>query len=284
MGVDESDPEDVFDSLANETRVAILEALAGAYADSPDDPWIEYADLQERAGVRDNGNFNYHLRQLDGFVEKQPAGYTLTRGGLELLSAVQSGRFESDWTWGPVDAPGDCPFCERSVELRYEDGVLWLTCGDDDHAMGLWASPALLVSQPDADLVDHVAFLGSQWSARIRRGICSECQGRVEGRVEFGGAGVDHYHYAADCRHCGTPHGIPLALYLLGHPRVWAFYREAGVDARTTPFWTLEGARPGEATVRSEEPLRLGVELETDGRRLPLEVSRDGTVEEVDGE
>lgn len=284
MGVDESDPEDVFDSLANETRVAILEALADAHADSPDDPWIEYGDLQEQAGVRDNGNFNYHLRQLDAFVEKRPAGYTLTRGGLELLSAVWSGRFDADWTWGPVDAPGDCPFCERSVELRYEDGVLWLTCGDDDHAMGLWASPALLVSQPEADLVDHLAFLGSQWSARIRRGICSECQGRVEGRIEFGGAGVDHYHYAADCRHCGTPHGIPLALYLLGHPRVWAFYREGGVDARTTPFWTLEGARPGQATVRSEDPLRLGVELVDEDRRLTLEVSRDGTVVDVDGQ
>jgi len=282
MGVDPPDTADLFESLANETRVTILQALADAYGDSPADPWVEYSDLKERVGIRDNGNFDYHLRQLEGFVETRPAGYTLTPSGIELLSAARAGRFDADWTWGPVDAPGDCPFCDRAVELRYEEGVLWLTCGDDDHAMGLWASPALLVSRADDAVIDAVAFLGTQWAARTRRGICSECQGRVDGEIGLGGSGVDHYHYHAVCDHCGAPQGIPLSLYLLGHPVVWAAFRDDPVDVRTTPFWTLACNTPDEVSVRSEDPLRLRVDVELGGRRLPLAVSRDGSVSEAD--
>jgi hypothetical protein len=282
MGVEESDPTKIFDSLTNSTRVDILEALASAYGDSPTEPWVEYSDLQKMVGVRDNGNFNYHLRQLDGFLEKEPAGYTLTRSGIELLSAVQAGLFDADWTWGPVDAPGDCLFCERSVELHYEDGVLWLTCGDDEHSMGLWASPALLVSQPEDDIVEKVAFLGNQWGAMTRRGICSDCQGQVEGQLEYGGAQPDHYHYHARCQHCRAQHAIPLGLYLSSHPTVWDFYDDHGVDVRTTPFWTLDFATPGNETVLSEDPLRLRVDLTQDGERLSLDVAEDGSVVSTD--
>jgi hypothetical protein len=282
MGVDEPDPTEIFDSLTNSTRVDILEALASAYNDSPTDPWVEYSELQAMADVRDNGNFNYHLRELDGFVEKEPAGYTLTRSGMELLSAVRAGIFDADWTWGPVDAPGECPFCERSVELHYEDGVLWLTCGIDDHSMGLWASPALLDSQSDDDVIGKIAFLGNQWAARSRRGICSECQGRVDGEIEYGGSQPDHYHYHAVCDHCGSHHAIPLGLYLVSHPTVWEFYHQHGVDIRTTPFWTLDFATPGSETVLSDDPLRLCVDVTCDDEIHRLEVTRDGSIVATD--
>lgn len=278
MGFEEPDPTEIFDSLTNSTRVAILEELASAYSDSPTDPWVEYSDLQEMVGIRDNGNFNYHLRELDGFIEKAPAGYTLTRSGLELLSAVQGGVFDADWTWGPVDAPGECLFCDDPVELHYKDGVLWLTCGNEEHSMGLWASPALLVSQPEETLIEQIAFLGKQWGAMTRRGICSECQGRVEGRLEYGGSQPDHYHYHATCLHCGSQHGIPLGLYLISHPLVWDFYDEHGVDVRMTPFWTLDFATPGSESVVSTDPLRLQVEITYGENRLLVNVSQDGSL------
>lgn len=281
MGVDELDPTEIFDSLTNSTRVDILEALAEAYRKSPTEPWVDYSDLQEMAGVRDNGNFNYHLRELDGFVEKEPAGYTLTRSGIELLSAVQSGIFDDDWTWGPTDAPGDCLFCDRGVELHYRDGVLWLSCGVEDHSMGLWASPALLDSHPDEAVVDKISFLGTQWAAKTRRGICSECQARMEGEIEYGGRQPDHYHYHANCRNCGSQHAIPLGLYLCGHPVVWEFYDDHGIDIRTTPFWTVDFAQPGSADVRSTDPLRLGIEITHDGESLHLVISSDGSVDRL---
>lgn len=282
MSVEQSDPTEIFDSLTNPTRVDILQALASAYSDSPTEPWVGYSELQEMVGIRDNGNFNYHLRELEGFVEKEPEGYTLTRNGLELLSAVQAGIFDADWTWGPVDAPGECLFCDTAVGLHYEDGVLWLTCGNEEHSMGLWASPALLASQPNETIIEKVAFLGNQWGAMTRRGICSECQGRVEGEIEYGGSQPDHYHYHANCLHCGSRHGIPLGLYLISHPLVWEFYDEHGVDVRTIPFWTLDFATPGSESVVSTEPLRLQVEITLHENCLRVDISQDGSVSALD--
>jgi hypothetical protein len=186
---------------------------------------------------------------------------------------------DADWTWGPIDAPGECLFCGRAVELYYRDGVLWLTCGNDDHSMGLWASPALLDSHTDEEIIAKVAFLGNQWAAKTRRGICSDCQGPVDGHIEYGGTQADHYHYLAQCDHCDSRHGIPLGLYVLGHPTVWAFYDDHDIDIRTTPFWTVSFARPGSETILSEEPLRLRVEITHDDDSLSLAIAEDGSIE-----
>jgi DNA-binding transcriptional ArsR family regulator len=61
MSDGERNATEVLDSVSNTTRVEILRALADAHSDSPNDPWLAYSELQEAVGVRDNGNFNYHL-------------------------------------------------------------------------------------------------------------------------------------------------------------------------------------------------------------------------------
>jgi hypothetical protein len=270
-------PTDVFESLTDETRLSILRALTRAASEDPADPWVEYADLQDAAGVRDNGNFNYHLRRLGDLVEKRPAGYRLSHVGIALVTTLSSGAFDPEWSWGPVDAPGDCPFCGAAVELRYEDGACWLACGQEDHAMALSASPALLDAAPDDEVVERVAFVDHRWATSVRQGVCSECQGPVEGRLDRGGVQPDHYHYRGRCRGCGFRHGIPLGLFALADPAVLAFYREHGVDARTVPFWTLEWWTPGAETVRSTDPLRVRVDVTHDGERLSLTLAGDGS-------
>jgi hypothetical protein len=275
---------DVFEPLTNETRLAILRALAEAASETPADPWVEYTDLRDAAGVRDNGNFNYHLDRLGEFVEKRPAGYRLSHVGMVAVTTMAAGGFDADWTWGPVDAPGECQFCERPVELRYEDGACWLACGDEDHAMALSASPRLLAGHPDDDrdaLFERVAFADHRWAESTRRGVCSECRGHVAGRIERGGVQPDHYHYRGRCRGCGFQHGVPLGLFLASHPSVVAFCHDHGVDVRTTPFWTLAWCRPGTETVCSEDPFRVRVDVALDGDCLSLTVAEDGTVVET---
>lgn len=124
MSGEESDPTEVFDSMSNSTRVDILRTFASAYSDAPTDPWLEYSELREAAGVRDNGNLNYHLDQFGDLVVKRSKGYRLSRIGMEVVSTVSSGVFDREWTWRPVDAPGDCLFYDDSVQLRYEVGIL----------------------------------------------------------------------------------------------------------------------------------------------------------------
>jgi hypothetical protein len=277
MTGDDRDHAASFEVVTNATRVDILRALADAVADDPANPHVAYSDLQDAAGVRDNGNFNYHLDRLDGLVRKEPEGYVLSRPGMALLSTLSSGVFDPDWRWGPVDAPGECPHCFAPVELHYEDGILWLTCGD--HETPLSVSPSLLADHPEEGVVERVAFLENRYGSYLRRGICPECQGRVDVELAYGGARVEQYHYRGECDRCGFLHGVPVGMYVLDHPAVVAFYHDHGVDVRTEPFWTLDFCVPGAETVLSEDPTRLQVEAECEGERLSVTLTADGTVE-----
>lgn len=274
----ESAATDVLSLVGNDTRADILQALADAYSEAPMDPWMAYGDLQDAVGLRDNGNFNYHLDQLGDLVVKGEGGYRLSRIGMGVVSTVSSGAFDPHREWGPVDAPGSCFRCGEDLHLRYDGGILRVTCGDDDHAIPLSIPPSLLDAWPAESVVEKIAFEEQHWGALTRRGICSECRGRVVGEVEFGGREPEHYHYHGRCQRCGFQHGIPVGLYLLGHPAVIAFYHDHGLDVRTVPFWTLEWCEPGSETVVSTEPLRLRVDVTEEGETLSLTVDGDGQV------
>ncbi|ELY94356.1 hypothetical protein C482_18647 [Natrialba chahannaoensis JCM 10990] len=64
-------PADPFKSLGNETRLEILRVLYDHLQSSSREATLSYSTLRSEVGVEDKGNFNYHLRQLDGlFVER----------------------------------------------------------------------------------------------------------------------------------------------------------------------------------------------------------------------
>lgn len=71
-----------FETLASTTRLSILTALADA-----DEP-LSYTALRTASGLGDNGRFNYHLRQLDGFVAESDGTYALTDRGRRLVDDV----------------------------------------------------------------------------------------------------------------------------------------------------------------------------------------------------
>ena len=274
---DATSATDVFDRVTHATRVDVLHELASAHADDPTDPWLQYSELRDAVGVRDTGNFNYHLDELDDFVVKTDAGYRLSRTGMELVATIAAGVLDTDWTWGPVDAPGTCPFCDDDVVLHYTDGGLRLTCGTDDHAMALSAPPSLLETHPESEVVDKIAFLTHQWSETTRQGICADCHGRLTGHLEHGGSQPDHYHYLAHCHRCGYQHGVPLGLHCLTHPTVTHFYHDHGIDARTTPWWTLDWTTPGTETTHQTDPLELQVDVHCDNETLTLTIDDHGT-------
>ncbi len=82
---------DAFEILGNETRLAILFALweamdPGSPLSEPSDPAVSFSDLKERVGIRDSGQFNYHLDKLVGpFVDQSEEGYTLTNSAEQIL-------------------------------------------------------------------------------------------------------------------------------------------------------------------------------------------------------
>jgi len=89
-GDEDVPPEDAFSLVANETRMDVLKALWEA--DGP----RSFSALRERVGVRDSGQFNYHLGKLVGhFVRKTADGYRLSLDDRELEIDCHDGPEEA---------------------------------------------------------------------------------------------------------------------------------------------------------------------------------------------
>lgn len=85
-------PSEVFQMLANETRVKILLELYRA--EHGDGTPIQFSKLRSAIGADDSARFAYHVRQLvDHFVEKNQGGYTLTPAGKHAVSSILQGSF-----------------------------------------------------------------------------------------------------------------------------------------------------------------------------------------------
>ncbi|QPV63384.1 hypothetical protein I7X12_01750 [Halosimplex litoreum] len=280
----ESSPRAAFELASNDTRMAILHELAEAFRESPIDPFVAYSDLREGVGVRDKGNFNYHLDRLGDLVTEGSDGYAVSSVGLTVVSAVASGSLDPDWTWGPADVPGECSFCGDALALRYENGHLLLTCGVDDHALLFPVSPSLLDGHEGDALLERVAVVLTHQAEGIRRGVCPECEGDLTpGIVPEPKPEQDGYFFHGDCRGCGFQHGFPVGAAALSHPEVVAAYATEGIDLRATPFWTLEWCRVGAETVVAEDPLRVRVDVRLPEEMLIVTLDGDADVVSVEG-
>jgi hypothetical protein len=65
---------DAVGALAHAVRLEFVTALAREGPSS-------HSDLEAATAVADNGQFNYHLRRLDGFVRERNGAYELTDAG-----------------------------------------------------------------------------------------------------------------------------------------------------------------------------------------------------------
>ncbi|MFT4882509.1 MAG: hypothetical protein ACI8U4_000003 [Natronomonas sp.] len=70
---------DVFAVLSNEIRLELLTTLYQQPAPIP------YTELRSEAPIHDNGKLNYHLRELDPFIEQVDGEYALTAAGRDTL-------------------------------------------------------------------------------------------------------------------------------------------------------------------------------------------------------
>lgn len=90
--------------------------------------------------------------------------------------------------------------------------------------------------------------------------------------------GGDHFFHG-DCHTCGFQHGFPVGAAALSHPEVLDACADAGVDPRTTPFWTLPWCHVGHESVVSEDPFRVTVDVNAkSGDALSVTLDRSGSV------
>jgi DNA-binding HxlR family transcriptional regulator len=116
-------PDDAFAVLGNDTRMDILRAL-GETEDS-----LSFSELRERVGLRDSGQFNYHLDQLEGhFVSKTDEEYELSQRGRRVIQAVLSGAITQAPTLEPTEIDARCYHCNDPIMVDYKQEGVGIYC------------------------------------------------------------------------------------------------------------------------------------------------------------
>jgi len=294
-----TDPDEAFVAVANETRFDILRAVWELTRASEGEA-ATFARIRETAGVRDSGQFNYHLQELmPRFVRKADdeggdGGYVATHAGAQLVGAVVSGVYTDDGTSVDPRPVGECPNCGGVIEAGYETEQMHIACADCEVTITDMAAPPILAASRDADELPAACsrYLLTEVE-RINRGFCPSCSGRIDASVvepDEGEVGHDesvegyegYLDVVHECRECGARSHAALGAAVIDHPAVVSLYHDAGVDLREAPIWELDGLFDTPGAIVGEDPLRIAVTVEVDGEALDLTL--DGDLDVIDYE
>jgi len=286
-----TDPAEAFAALADGTRVAILRALWEA--DGP----MAFSALREAVGMRDSGQFNYHLDKLTGsFVTETGEGYRLTLAGRKTNGAVDGGAYTMSGSFEPLDVPEPCPSCGGDRTLRYEDETVTVECDSCALHATVGVPPGVFAGYDREEVPAVTDRYFRTVYRQLANGFCWYCEGRLDCSVLPGGELVDDSADLADypewyeefplvtyrCRRCGSEPTADLGTALADHPAVVSFYYDRGVDIRDRPQWELVAWDPDLARVRKRDPFRAAVTYTADGDALTLVVDGDCEVVAVE--
>jgi DNA-binding transcriptional ArsR family regulator len=285
MATCEGDPAAAFEALADETRVAILDALAEHRREKDSDPdadtGLSFSELRRAVGAEDSGGFNYHLDRLrDRFVYQDDDGYHLTYAGVSVVAAIRSGTY-GEVERDPRPVEGSCPFCDANLTARYRHAHLRVTCENDHTVFGTDLPPGVVADRS----LEAVIYLGTRRVYHAlelgRDGVCVRCYGPAEHSLDTATAFADESIrvFRAQCDWCGTRVAGGVTWCVLTHPAVVAFHHEHGVDLRNRFPWTLDLYHDEDAvTELSADPLRLRVDAHLGGDELRVTLDEDGAV------
>jgi len=289
--VEQTEPEDVFSLLADDNRVDILRALWDS------DDAMTFSELHDAVGIRDSGQFNYHLDKLVGqFVTKTDDGYELTAAGGQINGAIEAGSYTTSGTMEPVALDPPCPTCGGTRTFHYEDEVARLECDSCDVQAEFPIPPSAFVGCDREEIPDVAGrYLGSLIE-RLDNGFCSQCDGPVERTVcrltdsvawEQAAGTVSDAEMVDprkmpivqyECLQCGSTPTSGLNFTLLTHPEVVEFYYDRGIDIRNRSVWEIATFETDTERVQGTDPFRASTTFTAGGDELTLVVDGDGVV------
>jgi hypothetical protein len=294
--VNRADPDEVFALLSNDTRVKILQSIC-----KTDEDETTFSDLREAVGVRDSGQFNYHLNELVGrFVVKTEDGYELTQAGKQINGAIEAGTYTAEGSLDTIALEAPCPTCGGDRTLHYEDETVQVAC-DSCFVSYQFGVPPAVFAGCDRETVPRVA--GQYLETKIQHitsGFCPFCDGSVAPTVEpvseiepdtdppesVSQERIDpegHFPMVKyPCQQCGAEPTLWPSIAFLDHPAVVSFYYDRGVNVQDHIVWDFADADPDYQTVRSREPLRANVTYTCDGDKLTVTIDGDLSVVEVE--
>lgn len=272
----DSELDDVFSSVANDTRLDILRALWEIHMESePDGPEPEpvpFSTIRERVGTRDSGRFNYHLHELvPQLVRSHGDGYTLTYAGTRVIGAAVSGVYtERDATLEKFPI-SDCPNadCDGRMEAGYEMEHVVVECDSCDVTSTMSAPPILVEAhdpESDPDVLGKFTLTNLQ---KIVRGFCVLCSGPSEATIDPSpGAYLDatereneRVRIVHECEECGALAHTNAVTLLLDHPAAISLLHDGGVDYREALLW--RGTKDVDIVERviDDDPVRIEVTI-----------------------
>lgn len=267
------DPAGALRLLGNETRLRILQTLAGA-TDTP----LSFVELQERVGLKDSGRFNYHLQKLVGpFVRTADEGYDLLFAGRLVNAAVVSGSFNERPVLGPLAIDGRCVDCAGPLRARYGDERMVIECSSCSQVFGRHPfPPAGIYARTEATLLeDFNQYVRHRYCTMID-GVCPDCGGVTSASIvhEPDAPLAGTVFIAARCERCHVSLKTHLGFELLYEPEVIAFYHERGSSLHWTPFWTLDWCTSDRhMEVRSRDPWRCTFTVPLAGDEIVVELT-----------
>lgn len=316
VAADEIPPEEAFELLGHETRLAILHALweeqdlrsPGAYPGSV----VSFTTLRKRVGMRDGSQFNYHLKKLVGrFVHATGDGYVLRRAGHQVMSAVLSGSLTEFEVLDGVPIGEPCPLCGEQVvlELGTERMLDWLLARCTS-CEGGWELPDLptgvlmLVDplepagmreqSPDEMYRTLVARTIHDFSS-VADGLCPACSGPINasplicdehvvepGHVCRSCGTIFEIRFDNVCDVCGQAWYSASDRHFVDHPTVHAFYHEHGYDPFGHDWLRIQAETISEQTVVGDDPVEIETEIGIAGDRLSVTIDGQGSILDVD--
>lgn len=270
-----STPGAVFSTVANETRYEILEALWNA-----DEEGLAFSELYDAVGIRDSGQFNYHLGKLvDVFIRKEDEEYRLRFAGKQLIGAVLSGMYTQELTIEDIPIDETCAVCGGGLTGTYADEVLSIVCADCGMTISEYHVPPGVLDPHDNENLPRVL---DQWLklslSRMSTGFCSLCFGPVEMSLsELESAFADHPGVEFDCARCGYSIKTIIGSVVLTHPAVVSFHYAHGINLQTTPLWGIEWLFEDHAEyVKTEEAVaRITIDLDDDSLHVLVDSALD---------
>lgn len=267
-----------FEILSDETRIGILEALAEEFREDPDNPSVGFSDLRRAVGMRDSGNFNYHLDQLEGrFVLKTDEGYRIAPAGIEVVAALVAGVYGETEGLGPVELEDPCPICGQALTATYENSLFVVSC-PDDHVFRNTLPPGAIDDRTIDEIIELLTIRTKQHLEMAVNGICPFCQGQlswdIEPDTEFGLPEFEN-----QCSRCGVRVEVPAVAPLLTHPAAITFFHEHGINVRKQPLWAPEFYNKVQIETASD-PVELSITVELDGDCLTATL--DGQLRVID--
>lgn len=285
--------DEAFALVGNETRLRILMELQESATP------LTFSQLHERVGVRDSGQFNYHLNRLVGrFVRKgskpgdssdgeDDQGYRLTYAGERIVGAVYSGVFTRDISVGPVPVDGSCHECGGDLVATYEAERARVTCEACDLQIVGFGVPPTLVEDRAVERLPRTfdAWVRAQIDL-ASHGFCPLCTGLIEPVLDESPSQSweDSQMIALlfECERCGIDVQSAVGAAYLSHPAVTSFHLDHGIDLSRTKLWNLGWLFEPHTNVIRMNPARFDVRIALDDEVLVCQVYNDFRVGETE--